>query len=84
MKANRDTNRLRPSPAFAQLAHVNQHLDKIWRSVIQTLGFCLIFFYLGLVLMVLYGFFYDVCRQYHIVYQSYLLTMVIELISISY
>ena len=74
MRRNRDTNRLPPN---STLAHVNNYLDKLWRLGMKALGFCLIFFYLGLVLMILYGYFYDICGQYHIAYQSYLFTIVI-------
>lgn len=39
-----------------------------------TLGLVLVIFYLGLVSLVLYGWFYDICRLYHLVYQSNILT----------
>jgi len=54
-----------------------EHIDKAWRTLMKTLGFFLIFFFLGLVLMVLYGYFYDVCQQYHYVYRSLPLTLVL-------
>jgi palmitoyltransferase len=40
----------------------------------QTLGLVLCIFFLGLVGMVLYGWFYDICRLYHFVYQNNILT----------
>jgi len=40
----------------------------------NTLGLVLVLFYLCLVGMVLYGWFYDICRLYHFVYQNNILT----------
>lgn len=49
-------------------------MDFLWRTLIKSLGICLLFFFVGLVVLMSYSYFFDIVKAYHFVFRSKILT----------
>jgi len=54
-----------------------QKADKIYRFVMESMGVALIVFFMSLVGLLLYSFFYDICKIHYFVIKSYWLSLLL-------